>query len=162
MTTSNESKTLSNEFKNLTFSETSTQQDQFLLVRRYLNEHFIYNHKQNKLTFTFPIHNSVDSFINMIKDIKYTRNDYNISFIGVNIIDVLGLLYPSAPVIPFGNISNGELLYNLLIGLINTNDQKLPSLVFFKNDPQAISPTKAHYSDSGYDLTIIKKVKDIG
>ena len=30
------------------------------------------------------------------------------------------------------------------------------------NDAKAIPPTKAHYSDAGYDLTIIRKVKDIG
>ena len=37
-----------------------------------------------------------------------------------------------------------------------------PSLQFYLEDKDAVIPSKAYLSDTGYDLTIIKKVKDIG
>jgi len=37
-----------------------------------------------------------------------------------------------------------------------------PPLQFYLEDKDAVIPSKAYLSDTGYDLTVIKKVKDIG
>lgn len=154
-------------FNNLLFkllNMTDSKTHDLTTMRAYLNDHYVFNRlfDSDILTFNFPIANTIDDFIKMIGDIKYTRENYNISFKNVNIIDVLGLLYPSYPMSNPLIISNGESLYILLNNLLDKRINRLPTLGFFKNDPLAVSPTKAHYSDSGYDLTIIKKVKDIG
>lgn len=41
------------------------------------------------------------------------------------------------------------------------NNHQQPVLKFVKADPKAITPTKGHPSDAGYDLTILRKYKDL-
>jgi deoxyuridine 5'-triphosphate nucleotidohydrolase len=66
---------------------------------------------------------------------------------GCSTVDFLGFLYT--------DIDNGFSIkssnYNYLI----------PRCCFIKTDETAISPSKTNWSDVGYDLSIIKKVKDI-
>ena len=66
---------------------------------------------------------------------------------GCSSVDFLGFLY--------SDIDNGFSIkssnYNHLI----------PRCCFIKTDETAISPSKTNWSDVGYDLSIIKKVKDI-
>ena len=140
------------------------QIDASQLIRSYLNNNYTF--QDGVLTFTFPTEKSIESFKKTIGDIKITENDnklavshegYKISFKGSNIIDVLGIFYP----VSYGG-TNPDPLYNFLYTLTNNVTKQLPYLIWFKNDPDAVEPTKAHYSDAGYDLTIIKKVKDIG
>lgn len=140
----------------ITTEITNLNIDPAQMIRKYLNDNFSFDHKTNTLSFTFPSELSTENFIKTIGKIKYERKDNNVSFKSINIIDVIGVFYPI-------NYSN-DLLYSILLSLIQFNNKghQLPTLVFFKNDPSAIIPSKAHYSDAGYDLTIIKKVKDIG
>lgn len=42
------------------------------------------------------------------------------------------------------------------------NSGKGLSIKWMKSDPAAVTPSKAHASDSGYDLTIIRKAKEFG
>jgi len=86
--------------------------------------------------------------IDMIKDnyiVNYTTND----------------LYTSSNVIFIkDNISFINKIYNKNNDLtINYNNDK-PSIKVYKTDENAVIPTKAFEDDAGYDLTIIKKIKD--
>lgn len=119
------------------------------IIRVYLNNNFSFN--GDVLTFTFPDIKSIDNFKKSFEDIKMESDDKNISLKGSNIIDLLGKIYFSR---------SNDKLYKILCTL--TSENQLPYLIWFKNDENALEPTKAHYSDVGYDLTIIKKVKDLG
>lgn len=77
-------------------------------------------------------------------------------FHGHNIIDFLGMIYPPT-----------EIICN------NTNYMAYKKMIAFGEDdcgvfkvqrtlPEAIMPTKANASDMGFDLTIVKKIKEVG
>jgi deoxyuridine 5'-triphosphate nucleotidohydrolase len=80
---------------------------------------------------------------------KIPYDDSNEDFViiksGCNATDFLGFIYSN-------NIKNSFKVcnYNLL----------LPQVAVFKTDENAIIPFKTNASDVGYDLTIIKKIKD--
>lgn len=93
----------------------------------------------------------LDKYIDEIFDyvnIPYVResNEIIIKY-GCSSVDFLGFLYT--------NIDNSFSIkssnFNFLI----------PKCSFIKTDVNAVSPTKTNWSDVGYDLSIIKKVKDI-
>lgn len=119
------------------------------IVRLYLNNNFTFD--GNTLTFVFPDIDSVNKFKLSFENIKIESDDKKVFLKGSNIIDLLGSLYPG---------KSNDKLYKILCSLTTQNE--LPYLIWFKNDENAIEPSKAHYSDVGYDLTIIKKVKDLG
>ncbi len=66
---------------------------------------------------------------------------------GCSTVDFLGFLYTDID----NSFSIKSSNYNFLI----------PRCCFIKTDETAISPSKTNWSDVGYDLSIIKKVKDI-
>ena len=66
---------------------------------------------------------------------------------GCNSLDFLGMLYNGID----NSRSFSDVNYNLT----------LPKCYIIKDDINAITPTKAHWSDVGFDLSIIKKVKDL-
>jgi deoxyuridine 5'-triphosphate nucleotidohydrolase len=138
-------------------------------AKTFLNKNYIYYPGMQKLSFLFPDENCANIFVNGLVNIKYNRDNNNISFEGVNIIDILGFLYPVNKQLD----EDYDNLYKILLELtgskiISTNEhyttynQTIKNLIFIREDPNSIIPTKAHYSDAGYDLTIIKKVKDVG
>jgi len=93
----------------------------------------------------------LDKYIDEIFDyinIPYIREpDVIIIKNGCSSVDFLGFLY--------SNIDNSFSIkstnYNFLI----------PRCYFIKTDETAITPSKTNWSDVGYDLSIIKKIKDI-
>jgi deoxyuridine 5'-triphosphate nucleotidohydrolase len=86
-------------------------------------------------------------------------NNLVIQYKGVNMIDLLGMLYSDYEC-PY---------YNNYIYTYNSRDSgsggssgsgaSIPTIKVFKVDERAIVPSKSRYSDSGYDLTIISEYK---
>lgn len=76
---------------------------------------------------------------------------YMVRFNGVNAIDFVGSIPPSL------------LPHHLLDGYRKWLKVPYPEdpCLFVKNDHAAVTPTKARPSDVGYDLTVIRKVKDL-
>jgi len=77
-----------------------------------------------------------------------------IQYKGVNMIDLLGMLYSDYDC-PY---------YNNYIYTYNNRDSSgsgtsIPTIKVFKVDARAVIPSKSRYSDSGYDLTIISEYK---
>lgn len=129
--------------------ESKNTLDKLDIVRLYLNNNFTFD--GDVLIFTFPTVDSLNKFKLIFENIKMESDDTKIFLKGSNIIDLLGTIY---------SVKSNDKLYKLLCSLATQNE--LPYLIWFKNNENAIEPSKAHYSDVGYDLTIIKKVKDLG
>jgi deoxyuridine 5'-triphosphate nucleotidohydrolase len=73
-----------------------------------------------------------------------------VQYKGVNMIDLLGMLYSDYEC-PY---------YNNYIYTYNSRDgASVPTIKVFKVDERAVIPSKSRYSDSGYDLTIISEYK---
>jgi deoxyuridine 5'-triphosphate nucleotidohydrolase len=73
-----------------------------------------------------------------------------IQYKGVNMIDLLGMLYSDCDC-PYYN--NYIYTYN------SRGGASIPTIKVFKVDERAVIPSKSRYSDSGYDLTIISEYK---
>lgn len=78
-----------------------------------------------------------------------------IYFKGINAIDFLGNMYKD----------KGDLLYDsntfdIFVKFLNPYNKNPSQCKVFKTDSSAIIPSKGKYTDVGYDLTVIKKVKD--
>jgi deoxyuridine 5'-triphosphate nucleotidohydrolase len=107
----------------------------------------------DNINITFYNDNLADSFVKLY-DIPCNRqkniNNQVIQYNSVNMIDLLGMIY-----------SNYECpYYNNYIYTYNNRDGKsIPCIKVFKVDADAVIPSKARYSDAGYDLTIIKEYK---
>tara|TARA_B000000437_G_scaffold209504_1_gene178640 strand:- start:3568 stop:4584 length:1017 start_codon:yes stop_codon:yes gene_type:complete len=79
-----------------------------------------------------------------------------IKYENVNCIDFLAKLYNENE-----NICNDE-YYNKYYEVINNNNNnKLPKLKVYKENNEAILPSKSRESDAGYDITIIKEIKNL-
>lgn len=79
-----------------------------------------------------------------------------------NALDFLGNLYENAH---FFQQKNKDIYLEWagwIPGLSGRNHSKLESFKWVKLDPDAVAPFKERVSDSGFDLTIIKKAKQIG
>jgi len=92
-----------------------------------------------------------DKYIDEIFDfinIPYIREEKVIIIkYGCSSVDFLGFLYNNID----SELSIKSTNYNFLI----------PHCYFIKTDDLAITPSKTNWSDVGYDLSIIKKIKDI-
>lgn len=82
---------------------------------------------------------------------EYTNifNIHKITYNGVNIIDLMGTVYHTGP--------TKSIQYHEFFKLLGEN----PILKFMKIDERAVTPSKANFSDVGYDLTIIGVEKTI-
>jgi deoxyuridine 5'-triphosphate nucleotidohydrolase len=80
--------------------------------------------------------------------LKGLNKNVVIQYKGVNMIDLLGMLYSDYDC-PY---------YNNYIYTFNSRDG-VPTIKVFKVDERAVVPSKSRYSDSGYDLTIISEYK---
>ncbi len=101
----------------------------------------------------------LNDFKNYIK-IPFLSSYNKINFASTNCIDFLGLIYKNK------NNLYDKNLYNQFENIINwkfiiNNNHKLDCCKIYKTDSNAILPSKHHESDVGYDLTIIKKVKNL-
>jgi deoxyuridine 5'-triphosphate nucleotidohydrolase len=85
--------------------------------------------------------------------LKCLNKNVVIQYKGVNMIDLLGMLYSDYEC-PY---------YNNYIYTYNSRDSgsgtSVPTIKVFKVDERAVIPSKSRYSDSGYDLTIISEYK---
>jgi deoxyuridine 5'-triphosphate nucleotidohydrolase len=98
-----------------------------------------------------------DIKISILQDIEYDIiNDgtYEHIMIGKNYYKnkFLNKLYKNATITLLTPFIKSKILYDIEI--------KKPNIKVYKTDPNAIIPTKAFEEDAGYDLTIIKKIKD--
>ncbi len=85
----------------------------------------------------------------------HTENNYYLIY-GINTLDFLHQLYSKAQ--DWSN-ANACMYQNLLYGWKPTNALGTPKCKFMKTIENAYIPNKAHISDSGYDLQIIKHLK---
>lgn len=83
--------------------------------------------------------------------------DTKLVFASTNCIDLFGKIY--------NDRSNASLLlsstYIQFLQYTDWRSSNLNICKVYKKDDNAIIPSKTHYSDVGYDITIIKKIKDI-
>ena len=103
---------------------------------------------------------------NIIKDIRelykikptsFNQNTGVITFLNVNAMDFLHEIYSKSDA-RFRDNS----MYKKYLELMTYNDESIiPFCNFIKSNEHAVIPYKHRASDIGYDLTIIKKVKDI-
>lgn len=82
---------------------------------------------------------------------------------GTSALDFLGKLYGNASIFLERKYQKYINLATWVPGLSGTgNHGKVDGIIWCKADKNAVAPFKARVSDSGYDLTIIKKVKQVG
>lgn len=110
-------------------------------------------------TILFNSYLLLKDFNNYIK-IPHTKLNNKLIFNSTNCIDLLGEIYKNKPTI-FNDIN-----YNKFESYINwknliQNNNILDKCKIIKVDENAIIPSKHYESDVGYDLTIIKKVKNL-
>ena len=137
------------EFITKCYNEDVNKSNQF--VRAYIEKYasIIYDN----INITFYNENTADSIIKLY-DIPCIRqkniNNQVILFNSVNMVDLLGMIYSNYDC-PY---------YNNYIYTYNNRDGKsIPCIKVFKTCDEAVIPSKARYSDAGYDLTIIKEHK---
>ena len=87
----------------------------------------------------------------LFKSIFYTIYDYNA-------FELLSKMYDNSD----ARFRNENEYSNYVDWATHGLQKTLPNCKFYKAEEDAIIPTKDRSSDVGYDLTIIKKVKDIG
>ena len=91
------------------------------------------------------------NFFNIPHKFSKVFNLEQLIYSNVNIIDLLGIIYKNKDFF----IKN--ILYIQFMNLLNN---ERPTLKYIKTLPDAIIPTKANYSDVGYDLSIIGIAKE--
>lgn len=98
-------------------------------------------------------------YFNMIT-IPHDKLNNILQFNSTNCIDLLGKLYKNKLKFIFNKDK-----YKIYLNLINwkniLNNNILEKCLIYKTDPNAFIPTKNLESDVGYDLTIIKKIKNL-
>ena len=89
-------------------------------------------------------------------DIKSTLNNNELTFHGCNAMDFLSKLYDNVK-----PSHRSDMKYKQYINWVTSQTKDVPCFLVYKSDPKALLPTKERYSDVGWDLTVIQKVKDI-
>ena len=103
------------------------------------------------------INSSHNKLLEEIKDfcgVKVQLKPSVCEWSGVNALDFLAKLYKDATIY---NISN----YNVFIQIANchSHSNRLPMFKWARTIPKAPKPTKNRFSDSGFDLHLVKKIK---
>ena len=89
---------------------------------------------------------------------KYSFNtSKNILFEDYNALDFLSKLYDNSD----ARYRNKDMYIKYIKWVTFGADNKIPSCKFLKYDSDAITPRRVKASDSGYDITIIKKIKNL-
>jgi dUTP pyrophosphatase len=105
------------------------------------------------------------NFILGLSDIPYKNVNNNIIYTDSNCVDFLHNLYKNIDI--YDNlflVSNYQKYINFInwkLRITNLNNSLLNICKVYKDDINAIIPSKANFTDVGYDLTIIKKVKNL-
>jgi dUTPase len=113
--------------------------------------------------FGYPKCTIVSSYIEILEDIKNfcgvksIINSEKLEWTGINAIDFLSKIYLNA------SIYNSR-KYNIFIKLSNqllscSLIDRLPSFKWSRTIPEGIKPSKNRFSDSGFDLHLVKKIK---
>lgn len=151
------------------------------------NGNIIYNKNIPKCVISFYNYSFMNDYLCYL-NIPYSKqinlfdfeNDLTIEFISTNCVDFLGLIYKNNTIYKnkfkiyneemynkFQTIINWKFIiqnslnsFNIYID-INNKLSKLDICKVYKSDLNAIIPKKPKESDVGYDLTIIKKYKQI-
>ena len=89
------------------------------------------------------------------KGIKCEVDKNHIIYENQNAIDFLSSIYDNSDA-----RDRSEALYKIYLETI-FNGKSIPYCRFYKTEDEAVIPSKARASDVGYDLTAIKKVKDV-
>ena len=105
---------------------------------------------------------NMSNFISNFFTIPYDKSNHNIIYKDSNCVDFLHNLYKDLDLEhDLYLISNYQKYINFINWKFRVKDLSLDICKVFKDDENAILPTKANISDVGYDLTIIKKVKNL-
>lgn len=161
-----------NTFPNLYKSTSVNNSNNYLFwvfIRGYIEKSstisFIDNIPKCKITFNNEsFMNDFLFYINIPYNCVYKLNDllFSVEYSSTNCIDLLGLVYKNKKKYLFN-----KSFYSLFESLINwkciaqSSKFKLDTCGIYKTDDNAIIPTKGYESDVGYDLTIIKKYKQL-
>jgi deoxyuridine 5'-triphosphate nucleotidohydrolase len=119
-------------------------------LRGYFDNRGSICHNSCSMTTTTVMLDSIHKFCQIPSHISKNR----IEWTGVNALDFLGRLYQNA------NIYRQD-KYNAFLSMtVPTNvPRKLPSFKWARTCEEAIPPQKDRFTDSGYDLHIVKKSK---
>ena len=102
------------------------------------------------------------NFISNFSNIPYDKTNYNIIYNNSNCVDFLHNIYKDLDLEQdLYLISNYQKYNNFINWKYRVKSLSLDICKVFKDDENAILPTKANLTDVGYDLTIIKKVKNL-
>ena len=82
-----------------------------------------------------------------------------LTFKGSNAIDLMGKMYGASAVL--SNMENGKRCSELYKYAVTRGNGRMPNCLVRRVLPDAVVPFKVHESDVGYDLTIIKKHKQV-
>lgn len=106
--------------------------------------HITTTNKNNLIAFAdfFGIPHSFDNLFNLVQ----------LSYKNVNIVDILGIIYKNA------KIRVKDKAYSDFLLLLNN---ERPTLKYIKMSNKAVTPTKANFSDVGYDISIIGLCKTL-
>jgi dUTP pyrophosphatase len=102
------------------------------------------------------IMDNIISFINLPCNMKCIKNEWILQYVHTNCIEFISKLYDKSKLL----ISHSK-KYKYFKKMLNSFTEDIPTIYTYKVDKDAIIPTKAHITDVGYDLTIIKVHKKI-
>lgn len=93
----------------------------------------------------------------------HSSNPHTITVRGANCCELFDLLYDPKLYVTNSGIDSDSNLYQTLVSFAygkSAVDTKLPSFQYVRTDADAVPPSKNKSSDSGFDLTLIKKLKE--
>lgn len=135
------------------------------LFWNFIHGYFDYNASLNLVNNTpqciinFNSNLLLKDFSNYIK-IPHTKINNKLIFNSTNCIDLLGEIYKNKCII-FNNNNYNKFQSYINWKNLHTTSNNLDKCKIIKVDDNAIIPSKHYESDVGYDLTIIKKVKNL-
>ncbi len=130
-------------------------------IHGYIDYNGILDRTKNipQCTILFNSHLLLKDFNNYIK-IPHTKLNNKLIFNSTNCIDLLGKIYKDKPIV-FNTDNYNKFQSYINWKNLNLQSNNLDTCKIIKVDQNAIIPTKHYESDVGYDLTIIKKVKNL-
>lgn len=135
-------------------------QEKFVFWRGFFDVHGVVRKEHEDGQYVCKIHIE-DSFLQnefentfKIPYVKYMKMYFHIY--GINCLEFLHTLYDKAPMLSNANV---QAYHAMLYDWQPSNVSGVPKCKFLKTLSNASMPTKAHVSDSGYDLQLVQHVK---
>lgn len=144
------------------FKDLANSEDQWAFVAGMIDSTSRLEMKEDDLHFAIFCANkrcllTVAEFINvpfLIKELgSPLRPLFQLQYSSTNLLDVLG----NTNLKKHSRVRCNDFLSKLSVSFLPFRDCKV-----YLTDPNAIMPTKAHFSDVGFDLTLIRKSKEVG